>query len=379
MPRRRTVSLSLNHERWLVSYSDFVTLLFAFFVVMYSISQVNESKYRVLSDTLEDAFSSQQRSITPIQVGDPVLEANPAVITAPDPDVGEFTGDGAFERTADLPQLSEGLNEQFADLIDEDLVQVNSNEFWLQIDISSSVLFESGRATPNLQAQAIFDEIAQMLKGFDNPVQVEGFTDNVPINTPQFPSNWELSAARASAIVKMLMEGDVAPERLSAVGYGEYRPISDNSSEAGRWQNRRVALMISRERIIRPRVEKLSNIEERVRGTEVERTQPFPQPGEALENSAQETGANAEASELASDVIEQRLDSLLSTEGSPSTSTLSDILEADADPETDADGTAAADAGGTVTRPPARVGNIQPVELEGGGLLFSRDPPAKDK
>jgi len=368
----------MNHERWLVSYSDFVTLLFAFFVVMYSISQVNESKYRVLSNTLEDAFSTEQRSITPIQVGDPSLQANPAVITAPDPDAGEFTGDGAFEKTADLPQLSEGFNEQFADLIDEDLVQVNSNEFWLQIDISSSVLFASGKATPNLQAQAIFDEIAQMLKGFDNPVQVEGFTDNVPINTRQFPSNWELSSARASAIVKMLMEGDVAPERLSAVGYGEYRPISDNSTEAGRLQNRRVALMISRERINRPRVEKLSSIEERVRGTEVERTQPFPQPDLVAEDDAQQAATPPPANDLSNEVIEQRLDSLLSNQGSPSTSSLSDILEADANPD-ETEGAAAEDTDGAVARPPARVGNIQPVELEGGGLLFSRDPPAKDQ
>ena len=289
MPRRKKVAISINHERWLVSYSDFITLLFAFFVVMYSISQVSESKYRVLSDTLMDAFSTEQRSMSPIQVGRPALNIDPSVITEEEPDAGEFTGDGAFDKTADLPQLTESISEQFADLIDDDLVQVNSNEFWLQVDINSNVLFSSGKAEPNLQARAIFDEIAQMLKGFDNPIQVEGFTDDVPINTPQFPSNWELSAARAASIVKLLMEGEVAPERLSAVGYGEYRPISDNATEAGRVQNRRVALMISRERIERPRVSELSKVEDAIAPTQFESSQPFAQPG--LENA--ETAAEA--------------------------------------------------------------------------------------
>ncbi len=363
MPRRKRVDVSINHERWLVSYSDFVTLLFAFFVVMYSISQVSESKYRVLSDTLMDAFSTEQRSMSPIQVGRPALNIDPSVITEEEPDAGEFTGDGAFDKTADLPQLTESISEQFADLIDDDLVQVNSNEFWLQVDINSNVLFASGKAEPNLQARAIFDEIAQMLKGFDNPIQVEGFTDDVPINTPQFPSNWELSAARAASIVKLLMEGEVAPERLSAVGYGEYRPISDNSTEAGRIQNRRVALMISRERVDRPRVQELSKVEEAIAPTQFEASQPFPQPG--LENA--ETKANV----LPDEEIQERLNALLSSESGESNTALGDLLESNAAAEAEA---LAGEDNAPPKLPPARAGDIQPVELEGGGLIFSSDP-----
>jgi len=366
MPRRRPNTISINHERWLVSYSDFITLLFAFFVVMYSISQVSESKYRVLSDTLMDAFSTEQRSISPIQVGEPSVNFTPSAITAAEPEVGEFTGDGAFDKTADLPQLTESFAEQFSDLIDDQLVQVNSNEFWLQIDISSNVLFASGKAQPSLQAQVIFDEVAQMLKGFDNPIQVEGFTDNVPINTPKFPSNWELSAARAAAIVKLLMVGEIAPERLSAVGYGEYRPISDNGTEAGRLQNRRVALMISRQKTDRPRVKNLSEVEEAVQGTQIVTSQPYPQPEDSSGFTAPVT---ATAEGLSEEALKERLDSLL-TQGEDETSTsLGRILDTTEEAEsTDSTPEAPPKA------PPARAGNIQPVELEGGGLIFSNDP-----
>jgi chemotaxis protein MotB len=261
MARRRQAEVHVNQERWLVSYADFITLLFAFFVVMYSISQVNQSKYRVLSETFEHAFNSRQPSTTidpsvnpdfkvinPIQIGEPALTPEPNAIDVEQ----ETSGEPTTPRADPLQEISSLFSERFADLIDDELVTVSTNELWLQIELKDSILFTSGAADPSLQAQAIFDEIAGILKDYANPIQVEGYTDNVPISSSRYPSNWELSSARASAIVKLLMAKGVAPQRLSAVGYGEFQPVASNEHPQGRAQNRRVALMIARRQMDRP-------------------------------------------------------------------------------------------------------------------------------
>lgn len=260
MIRRRPAEVHVNQERWLVSYADFITLLFAFFVVMYSISQVNQSKYRVLSDTFDHAFNSPQSAqttllnhpsptlIAPIQVGQPSLSPDNGVMNVDQQDVP-----APSTRPVDgLEEMSTLFTERFADLIDSELVTISSNEMWLQIELKDSILFDSGDTEPGLQAQAIFDEIATILKDYPNPVQVEGYTDNMPINNARFPSNWELSAARASSIVKWLANKGVAPQRLSAVGYGEFQPVATNGTSEGRAENRRVALMIARRKQERP-------------------------------------------------------------------------------------------------------------------------------
>lgn len=261
MARRRHAEVHVNQERWLVSYADFITLLFAFFVVMYSISQVNQSKYRVLSETFEQAFNSRQvtdstasnaveKIIQPIQVGEPALSTDPSAIDVKP----EASGEGSAPSVDQLQEISTLFSERFADLIDDELVTVSSNELWLQIELKDSILFASGGAEPSLQAQAIFDEIAGIVKGYPNPIQVEGYTDNIPISSQRYPSNWELSSARASAIVKLLAAKGVAPQRLSAVGFGEFQPVASNEHPAGRAQNRRVALMIARRKMERPTV-----------------------------------------------------------------------------------------------------------------------------
>ena len=117
-----------------------------------------------------------------------------------------------------------------------------------------SIGFGSGSADASEQAQKIFDEIAVILKNYSNPVQVEGFTDNIPIKSPKYPTNWELSTARASTIVKYLASRGVSPERLSAVGYGEYQPVAPNETEVGRAQNRRVAIMVAKRKMDRPKI-----------------------------------------------------------------------------------------------------------------------------
>lgn len=260
MPKRRPQE-EVKHERWLVSYSDFITLLFAFFVVMYSISQVSESKYRVLSETLNSAFDPSSEAakvpltLKPIEIGHPERHSEPSVL----PDGGD--GDAQLSHEAGfheagfheagfhkstLGSLSDLFEQEFADLIHQELVEVHGNELWLEIELKSSILFDSADAQPSFQAQEIFAEMAGILKRYDNDIRVEGFTDNVPIATQRFPSNWELSSARAVTIVKLLADAGVSPQRLSAVGYGAFQPITDNDTEAGRSANRRVVLMVAR-------------------------------------------------------------------------------------------------------------------------------------
>ena len=241
--RRRQPEEHENHERWLVSYADFITLLFAFFVVMYSISSINEGKYKVLSQALVGVFNDQQRSLEPIPIGDerPVTmrPAEPLVTDSEQPDAGIAANDP-------LQTIANDVRDAFGDLISSNELTVRGNELWIEIELKSGLLFGSGDAIPSDLAFNIIDKVANILKPFGNPVHVEGFTDNQPISTSHYPSNWELSAARASSIVRMLAMDGIDPRRLAAVGYGEFQPVAGNDTPQGRSHNRRVVLVISR-------------------------------------------------------------------------------------------------------------------------------------
>ncbi|MCX4028945.1 flagellar motor protein MotD [Endozoicomonas sp. SM1973] len=250
MPRRRMREEHENHERWLVSYADFITLLFAFFVVMYSISSVNEGKYRILSETLVGVFSEPDRSLKPIQIGD-ITQRFPdkPVDIIQVPDAFDMTlDDSKTEQPQDdtLAQLESQFSETFSDLISKDLLTITGNELWVEIELKSNLLFLSGDSIPSNAAFDIIKQVADILKNYQNPLHIEGFTDNRPINTNQFPTNWELSAARAAAVVRLLASYGVDPRRMAAVGYGQFQPITTNDTPEGRRQNRRVILVISK-------------------------------------------------------------------------------------------------------------------------------------
>lgn len=244
--RRKKPEEHVNLERWLVSYADFITLLFAFFVVMYAISSVNEGKYRVLSDTLSKVFQSRPTSPTPIQF-DNALQTQPSMSAAPifiDIPVPEQDENLTPPENPELETLSKDISQAVQPLIDDDLIKIKKTDFWLEIDIKSSVLFDSGGAVLSEDAEDVLATIASLLKDYPNDVQVEGFTDNVPIKTKQFPSNWELSSSRAASVVHLFEEEGVDPKRMLAIGYGQHRPSEDNTSERGRNANRRVNLVI---------------------------------------------------------------------------------------------------------------------------------------
>ena len=245
MRRRRHAEEPENHERWLVSYADFITLLFAFFVVMYSISSVNEGKYKVVSQALLGVFNDPERSMRPIPIGDErpltVRPAQPLVKDSEQSDAGLSAASNDPLKT-----IADEVRDAFGDLIKGDQMTIRGNELWIEIELNSSLLFGSGDAMPSDNAFAIIDKVAAILKPFANPVHVEGFTDNQPIRTAQYPTNWELSSARAASIVRLLAMGGVDPGRMASVGYGEYQPVTGNDTPEGRARNRRVVLVISR-------------------------------------------------------------------------------------------------------------------------------------
>jgi chemotaxis protein MotB len=238
--RRRHQEEPENHERWMVSYADFITLLLAFFVVMYSISSLNEGKYRIFSESLEGVFHQPDRSFQPITLGEEKPRAQ-----ALD---GQALVNPAYESEAPdaLEDISRRMREAFSGLIDAKHMTLRGNEHWIEIELSSGLLFASAEALPSDAAFGIVEKVAQILAPYENPVQVEGFTDNQPISTALFPSNWELSTARAASVVRLLAQDGVSPARLSAVGYGEFQPVADNATAQGRAKNRRVVLVVSR-------------------------------------------------------------------------------------------------------------------------------------
>lgn len=265
MRRKRRYEETVNRDRWLVSYADFITLLFAFFVVMYSISSVNEGKYRVLSNTLVGAFHPKAEKINPIQVGDVATSLRPsepgsynqensqAAVIAPlieapgletaEPDIPK-TQDAAGIGEMDLSSIAADIRDVMSDYIDQDLVEVKQTKHWIEVEIKSKMLFGSGTARISYKALKVMRSIAAILKPLPNVINVEGHTDNIPIKNAMFPSNWELSASRAASVVHIFTRLGIDPERLAAIGYAEHRPVADNTTADGRQKNRRVSLLI---------------------------------------------------------------------------------------------------------------------------------------
>ena len=360
-----------NHDRWIVSYADFITLLFAFFVVMYSVSSVNQGKYRSLTESLGTAFSNktgnqktENKPVTAPALTEPLVipqaipqdmlavafefmafnqpktaaieekaeQTKPAVnilneqpiapaLVEPLFKASQLTSDilavpfesaeldkqmaaevenipelGEHKKTPDpvqiepsvnidksslfdilavpfesmgldkqataeidktrelseellkerrqLRQVSEQLETALSPFIADDLVSVKRNDYWIELEMNSELLFLSGEAALSPKAQPALQKIAEVINSLPNAVNVEGYTDNVPISNLKFPSNWDLSSARATSVVQELITAGINPTRLSAVGYGEFHPIGDNTTEEGRFKNRRVTMVL---------------------------------------------------------------------------------------------------------------------------------------
>jgi chemotaxis protein MotB len=249
MARRHQPLEDTRQDRWVLSYADFITLLLAFFIVMYAISSVNEEKYRSISDALSGVFegsgrpagAASQDAASDLTIGNAVRPDAPAIQIDP--------ADAAV--TEQLRSLQAELQRRFSPQIEAGSMKIDGNDLWLSIELPASRLFGSADALPEIEADALLGKIAEVLRGLDNPIHVEGFTDNQPIATDLYPSNWELSAARAAAVVRILALNGVSPQRMAAVGYGEYQPAYSNRTAEGRGMNRRVLVVVSRDKRVR--------------------------------------------------------------------------------------------------------------------------------
>ena len=280
MARKHQHEEHQNHEAWAIPYGDLVTLLLAFFVVMYAISSVNEGKYRAVSDSLNAAFGGPPRSISPLQLGKSQRLGSafdrPSLMTAAvknGPAAASVLIQAKMQQALDVPRQANGLSghrpivlegagregrqgEQelaslgqdiqtaLSELVDKKLVTLRRGRTYLEVEIQSDILFSSGVAEPSMLATQTVRKVADVLRGVPNAVRVEGYTDDQPIHTFQFASNWELSAARAASVVHVLAGQGISAARLAVVGYGEFQPIADNATVEGRNSNRRVLLVI---------------------------------------------------------------------------------------------------------------------------------------
>ncbi|MBX9297747.1 flagellar motor protein MotD [Chromobacterium piscinae] len=241
--RRKQEEEHENHERWLVSYADFITLLFAFFVVMYAISSLNEGKYRVMSSAIMDAF--RNGTVITVQSTPPTGGANTMIEIPQTKPIAKAVSHGRKEaEAAKLGQLTQNLAKVLSPLVQSGEVTITQTDQGINIDIRDSALFAIGQAEPNQQSLPLMSNMAKLLSGVDNAIKVEGFTDDAPIRTPAFPSNWELSAARAGGVVRLFQENGIAAQRMVAVGHGANLPVADNATSEGRARNRRVTVSV---------------------------------------------------------------------------------------------------------------------------------------
>lgn len=255
MARKKAHEEHANHEAWAIPYGDLVTLLLAFFVVMYAVSSVNEGKYRVLADSMAEAFGGAPRSMKPLQLGKVqqrgagaerntmIAQRLPRNLLASNllKELNHKTSNGSEKA---LGAINSRVQEALGELILKKLVVVKQTSSWLEVEINADILFDSGTAQPKEEAIAVIQKVARVLSDFPNGIHIEGHTDNRPISTDVFPSNWELSAARAASVAHILTATGVLPSRLAVVGYGEQRPKGDNSTLQGRAINRRVVLLV---------------------------------------------------------------------------------------------------------------------------------------
>ena len=230
-----------NHDRWMVSYADFITLLFAFFVVMYGISSVNENKYKVFSISVNKAFGNTSNGA---EGGTTHLTEEEIYFKALVDRRNARLAEKQIKQNERMQNLIISLNGKMAGFVRKGLMSVSQTTRGVTLDINASMLFRPGEASIQAEAMGTLADVAKILVSEDMPIEVEGHTDNLPIGTTQFPSNWELSSARASSVVRLFIEEGIAANRLNATGFADNFPLMSNDTMEGRARNRRVAVTV---------------------------------------------------------------------------------------------------------------------------------------
>lgn len=240
----------VNHERWLVSYADMITLLMVLFVVLFAMGQTDKAKMDQLRTSLQRAFAVEVlkgTEPTSLKGSSGAALIPPVVPSAISQEVMVMTGgsqrDGEIAQT--LQEVRAAVNEFPVPPDTSGRVEVGASREGIVISLAGNLLFDSGKADLKPRGMTLLDTLAERLRTMPNEIRVEGHTDNIAIATALYPSNWELSSARATTVSRYFAEhSDIAPMRLSAAGYGEFRPVALNDSREGRARNRRVDLVV---------------------------------------------------------------------------------------------------------------------------------------
>jgi len=251
MAIKRAPEKEANHERWLVSYADFITLLFAVFTTLYAMSQTDKKKVEEVMQSLQQSFGMvtagapspkiniiQSKSISIIPTIKPEMSLAPS---------GRARSGQARTRAEekDFRQIKSSIEAYLVKQGAQNKVNLTITRRGLIVSLKEAGFFDSGQAQLKQGAHELLNTIAEVMTQYNNPLRIEGHTDDVPISTSQFPSNWELSTTRATNVLKYLLKYyDAEPEKISATGYGEFRPVTDNSTPENRAKNRRVDIVL---------------------------------------------------------------------------------------------------------------------------------------
>ena len=275
-----------NVDRWLVSYADYMTLLFALFVILYAMAIVNEDPFETVTESIGRVFQSSEEQTKNKGQGPDILPVN-TIKSAK-----QLYGDGILEVDGpelldgkkqlsniqesnigtNLDSLEEQLHTALYDLVESGYAELEIDGDWLEIQLNSALLFPSGSATAIKGTESLLTLVNDVVGSASNYIRVRGYTDNLEINNEVFTSNWELSVFRATAILRVLESLGLESERMAIEGYGQYSPNTDNSTEEGRAQNRRVVIAISKYGIDRANIiktptisiENINNIKQKV-------------------------------------------------------------------------------------------------------------------
>lgn len=251
--KQQTQPEELN--RWLVSYADYMTLMFALFVVLYALSLLKQDEFTALTDSITKVFEKSSRgeegSLAPTAVDSHVAPANAAAasIIAPETALTNTLPLSDIRQQylgTPLDAIEQDLRTVLSDLIEQGVTKLVEDDDWLVIELNSALLFASGSATATSSARTVLQEISKIINPINNFLRVRGYTDNIPIRNELFSSNWELSVARATSVLRVLESLGTAPQRMAIEGFGEYYPTADNATASGRAENRKVAIAISR-------------------------------------------------------------------------------------------------------------------------------------
>jgi chemotaxis protein MotB len=251
MARKKEPEKAANHERWLVSYADFITLLFAVFVTLYAMSQTDKQKVEQVAASYRSAFGLTTGSSS----GKPTIMKKTDLMPIPsmrqamtNPEKPKTSGDSSVKIQATKKEFKEILISIEKFLVTQnamDKVNVEITRRGLVVSLKEAGFFDSGSATVKPASFSLIAKIAESLLPYGNPISFEGHTDNIPIRSAAFPSNWELSTARAISLAHFFIDRHgFSPQKFSVTGYGEYRPVADNGSDEGRKQNRRVDIVL---------------------------------------------------------------------------------------------------------------------------------------